>query len=425
MRVAVLSERASGTGAAQAAVELTHALNGTGNETCFFSTECGQHLGLSTSVFGDWRTLYQLLRHCNAGTLPASERAQLISNYHDERRTVFLTLLEQLQEFAPDIVHLHNVSAVLSHPAVVNLSQSWPTIWTLHDRSVFDLFHNAWTTSNGTECSWEESVANSPNYFGRDYLSKSEQPISFITPSSWLAGLFEQSCLGSNHSCRVIPNVVATQPPKGQWTGNAVHLALGVDKLLLAVIPRTSYSLKGFAVLREAFLGARARLTWAEDLDADDTSLGLLVTTKEDLGLSSVGIYTLFDLAHCGLLKTAEYLSQGEMRDLYRLCDALIIASRAENLPNVALEAIRDGCPILATEVGGIPEIVDDDVGILVKPGDVNSMAEGIVRMCRSQRRHYRESLSRRWTETYASEVVLKLIMSAYQEAMEIKHHTI
>ncbi len=420
MRVAVLSERASGTGAAQAAVELFHALNGAGIETCFLSAECGEEYGLRTSVFGDWRRLYRMLERCNDPGAKASWRADQIAQYHAERRRVYQELQDQLRDLNPDVVHLHNVSTVLSYAAVVHLSQSWPIVWTLHDRYVFDLFHNAWTTERGTTRTWEKSIAELPSYFGRDYLSRCEDPISFITPSRWLAELFRESPLGGNHYCRVIPNIVSTQAQAGQWTGDAVHAALGVDKLLLAVIPKTEYPLKGFDILREAHMGARARVSWDED--TREVKLGLLVTTQKDLGLTSVGIFTLFDLAQRGFLESADYLSQGKMRDLYGVCDALVIASHAENLPNVALEAIRDGCPILATAVGGVPEIVDDSVGVLVPANDAGALADGIVRItCAAQRHQYREALARRWDDTYAAEVVLQQVKDEYLKVMEHK----
>ena len=60
-------------------------------------------------------------------------------------------------------------------------------------------------------------------------------------------------------------------------------------------------------------------------------------------------------------------------------CDILVLPSLNEGLPNVLSEAMACGKPVVATSVAGTPEIVDRDVGYLVKPKDVNNLAKKIV----------------------------------------------
>lgn len=63
-------------------------------------------------------------------------------------------------------------------------------------------------------------------------------------------------------------------------------------------------------------------------------------------------------------------------------CEALVLPSYNEGLPMVVLEAMIRGVPVLATPVGGIPEIIEDGrQGLLVKPGDVSAIADGLVRL--------------------------------------------
>jgi glycosyltransferase involved in cell wall biosynthesis len=59
--------------------------------------------------------------------------------------------------------------------------------------------------------------------------------------------------------------------------------------------------------------------------------------------------------------------------------DLLVLPSYTEGMPNIVLEAFAAGVPVVATAVGGTPEVVDDGVsGYLVPPGDAETMAKSI-----------------------------------------------
>jgi glycosyltransferase involved in cell wall biosynthesis len=63
-----------------------------------------------------------------------------------------------------------------------------------------------------------------------------------------------------------------------------------------------------------------------------------------------------------------------------RASDCLVLTSGWENQPVAVLEALACGLPVVATNVGGIPEIVNPQNGVLVPPDDPGSLAEGIKR---------------------------------------------
>jgi len=63
----------------------------------------------------------------------------------------------------------------------------------------------------------------------------------------------------------------------------------------------------------------------------------------------------------------------------YGIADAAVLSSRSEGSPNALLEAMAFGIPVVATNVGGIPEIVrHDESALLVSPGDGAGMAQAL-----------------------------------------------
>jgi glycosyltransferase involved in cell wall biosynthesis len=66
-------------------------------------------------------------------------------------------------------------------------------------------------------------------------------------------------------------------------------------------------------------------------------------------------------------------------REAFVMARALVVPSRAESMPYVVLEAIAGGLPLVATRVGGIPEILGPRADELVTPGDAGALAAAIA----------------------------------------------
>ena len=78
-----------------------------------------------------------------------------------------------------------------------------------------------------------------------------------------------------------------------------------------------------------------------------------------------------------------------EHKDLFehiQHADALILPSYREGIPNVIMESLATGTPVIATQVGGIPEVVEDGVnGILIEPRSSTAVTDGILRAMKSE----------------------------------------
>lgn len=75
-----------------------------------------------------------------------------------------------------------------------------------------------------------------------------------------------------------------------------------------------------------------------------------------------------------------------EIPKVMALLDVLVLPSTRETFGRVLVEAAAMGKPVVATKVGGIPEIVDDgETGFLIRPGDPDALAEKVLTLLRDQ----------------------------------------
>lgn len=75
-------------------------------------------------------------------------------------------------------------------------------------------------------------------------------------------------------------------------------------------------------------------------------------------------------------------LDRDEMAALYRDADLALNPSRVDNMPNSVLEALASGVPVVTTNVGGIPYIVEQEcTAMLVPPDDPEAMADAMLRV--------------------------------------------
>ena len=86
------------------------------------------------------------------------------------------------------------------------------------------------------------------------------------------------------------------------------------------------------------------------------------------------------------LLKNkVEFLGErAEMKEIYRQADILVLTSDYEGTPNVVLEAMAHSIPVIATRVGGVPEILNERRGFLVEPDDAVALMKAACRLVES-----------------------------------------
>jgi glycosyltransferase involved in cell wall biosynthesis len=83
--------------------------------------------------------------------------------------------------------------------------------------------------------------------------------------------------------------------------------------------------------------------------------------------------------AGAGLADAVRFVGFRPAREAFAMGRMLVMPSRAESLPYVLLEAAAAGMPLIATEVGGVPEIFGEAADGLVRPNDAAALAEALT----------------------------------------------
>jgi glycosyltransferase involved in cell wall biosynthesis len=204
--------------------------------------------------------------------------------------------------------------------------------------------------------------------------------------------------------------VVANGVPVPHGNRAETRRALGVDtdtRLLLAV--GNLYPVKGHDILVRAMeeVGrAEPAARWKVAIAGRGEARERLEALIRELGLES----------RVSLLGFRD-----DVGSLLHAADLFVHPSRSEGLPLAIIEAMSIGLPVIASDVGGIPEVVAQGVtGLLVTPEDPSALAGAIRQLLvrEEDRRRMGNAALRVARESYGLDTMVDRYVALYQEAM-------
>jgi glycosyltransferase involved in cell wall biosynthesis len=271
----------------------------------------------------------------------------------------------------PDVVHIHQ-----PHGATVSLSGlrrfGSPLVATLHDM----WFFTGGCTFDGDCGRWSSACGECPKVrfphpcdasrmgYGLKRRAYAENPISFVAPSRWIEEAARASSLLGKARITRIPYGIDVERFVPRAADQARQtLGLPLDAILIGFVahdvddPRKGIDLTAatVAAIRDRSEGRRV------------------------LAVAIGGAAPLKNLFAADSLLFLGRLSPEKLAFAYPAFDAVLVTSRQDNLPNVAIEAAACGTPVFGFNVGGLRDLVALPAESLASPFDVAALVSLLV----------------------------------------------
>lgn len=319
-----------------------------------------------------------------------------------------------VKDFKPDIVHIHNIYHQLS-PSILPVARRHqvPVVMHLHDYKL--ICPNYQLFAHGRI--YEDFKPD--KYFNcyRTRCFKNSKAKSFLASlEMWL-----------HHSVWDIysKNITRYLAPSQFMKDKVVEYGHNKDKFQVIYNPFSAKLVASDEAIASAsfanYLLFFGRLSTEKGLE---TLIKAVAKTGDKLKIAGEGekMADLDKLAK-NLKADVEFLgwkSGEELRDLIMQARATVLPSIwYENMPLSMLEALNLGSPVIASDIGGMPEIVKDSVnGYLFKPGDVDSLIEAITRLKSADETKVRQA-ARASVRHLSMDANLKEVLASYQDVIE------
>jgi glycosyltransferase involved in cell wall biosynthesis len=320
---------------------------------------------------------------------------------------------KQLEGLEYDLINLHWLPSTISLKSLGKITK--PIVITLHD---------VWNLTGGCHCNlecelWKIGCGECPQQpkhlplvlKAESILNLKEtaygaaSSLTIVAPSNWIGEMALASPLFKNRQIRVISNAIDPDEfkPLDYFKARAKLKLNPADKVALLVISGdvTAHH-KGFDLLERI-------ISEISLLKSEDDRVQYLV-----VGDSS-GINGRIQRKNLNFL--GQINSEEEMIQIYSAADVVLSTSRQDNLPNVLLEAMMCGKPVVAFNIGGIPNIVKPGItGELIAPFDCTDFAINTLEIFRKNKSFDSHVIRDAAIRRFSSDTVGQQYLKLYQE---------
>lgn len=215
----------------------------------------------------------------------------------------------------------------------------------------------------------------------------------------------------AGHKMTTVTNAADLVAPGREYSDIRSLLGIGPEQVVIAVVGRLSPE-KGHKFFVEAFEILSRRYERVSVLFVGDgqerPELDRMISDK---GLSGRILLTGY---------------QDDVSSYYNACDIVVLPSLAEGMPVAALEAMMFEKPVIASRVGGVPEVVvDGETGCLVEPANPVELAEALAGLVGSpDKRYMLGNAGKARAEKHFNPIIrVRKIMNIYNDILTRRAH--
>jgi len=295
-----------------------------------------------------------------------------------------------------DVINLYWITgfqSVMSIHRLLNMGK--PVIWTFHDMWPITGGCHYPSGCNGymDSCSSCHQLLNDPLKLtelmlaDKKFLFTSRNFVA-VAPSRWMARRIKESAVFRQCRVEVISNSVQTDVfEPGSKT--EAKKAIGIDpdkKTILFGCQDLNEKRKGFQELVEAFKYCLAELDSKKSVNKG--RLHLIALGTSDRALTSLGI---------PVYSPGYVTGETEIATIYNSADIVVLPSLEDNAPNIILEAMSCGIPVVAFQAGGVSEFVEDGItGLVVPKANSKELSQAILSLLDDQNSRQRMGIKAR-----------------------------
>jgi len=312
-------------------------------------------------------------------------------------------LVEQLDLFKPDLIHLHTLHGYYLHlPTLFEYlkTNDMPVVWTLQD---------CWPFTGHCACYAAASGAVPVNVIKR---RRAQQPTTgcdrwqagcgkCVLKRSYPASLFfdrsSKNWAEKRKMFQGLGHMVLTAP--SEWLRDEISLSFlknypvyvfpgGVDTKVFTPCTNEDYRNRAARAYGLDELGGRKLVLSTANIWDEQQGLEDLMELAEKLGpeycVAAVGLdkRQLKNLPDEPLMGIGRPGNLNDLCALYTLADVYVSASRGGAFGPQLLEAMACGTQVVCYDAEALPEVITDEVGETVAPGDVDALADAVRRLC-------------------------------------------
>lgn len=324
-------------------------------------------------------------------------------------------LLKEIMAIKPDLVHLHWVnSGFLSIKTISAIEQ--PIVWTLHDMWPFTggCHYSDYCNKYKERCYECPKLGSKSNNDLSTYIFRKKiklfnnKNITIVTPSKWLQNCAQESMLFRNKNIIRIPYPIDLnifKPLDTKIARELFNIPQNKKVVLFGALGSTKDPRKGYKYLKSA-LNILEKSPGADNLYF--VVFGGQNDSENEGHRNNIQyIDTLYD----------EY----SLAMLYSAADIFVAPSREDNLPQTVLESLACGTPVVAFNIGGMPDMIEHKfTGFLAKPFSEHDISSGILWLLSDNERlnEIKKNSRRKVCNEYSPNIIANEYINLYKQVL-------